>query len=278
MLLFLFLLLRRLLLCLLSPPLATLSHWPVHVTELTGGISTSSSLFASSSLSSWSVILGGGSSSRCGAISGLAGSGTANGLTAASSTGTTFSTDAEIWSMFFLWMRSSREGRDVRRGRRPSMKWCRRGQAVQFISTRANANDVGQSSNPTPSTCHHQQPNSRAASLHHMLSRFVNQNYLTDHCIFIVCFTMPLDAMSSQSDHPTSSHRALNKTIFILKRHPLRYLQVLTQNDPSLCLFMLLSLTSHAERSTDTSRTTYRILLTNCSSVRRIGKTIHIFK
>jgi hypothetical protein len=223
MLLFLLLLLRRLLLCLLSPPLATLSHWPAHVTELTGGISTSSSLFASSSLSSWSVILGGGSSSRCGAISGLAGSGTANGLTAASSTGTTFSTDAEIWSMFFLWMRSSREGRDVRRGRRPSMKWCRRGQAVQSISTRANANDVGQSSNPTPSTCHHRQPNSRTASLQSHVISLVNQNYLTHHCTFMLCFKVLLDAMPSQFDHATSSHRcALNKTILILKRRPLR--------------------------------------------------------
>jgi hypothetical protein len=37
------------------------------------------------------------------------------------SVGTARSTDAEIWSMFFFWMRSSKERRLFKRGRRPSM-------------------------------------------------------------------------------------------------------------------------------------------------------------
>lgn len=63
---------------------------------------------------------GGGwlSSSSCGDISGLWGSGTRVGSTS-EITGMR-SSEVEIWSMFFFWMRSKSEGLERRRGRRPT--------------------------------------------------------------------------------------------------------------------------------------------------------------
>jgi hypothetical protein len=100
-----------------TPPLA--KPCLGYQSKLTGGIFAVSS---SVSLPRCSVMRGGGSCGRlatsCGDISGLAGSGTCWGST---SVGTARSTDAEIWSMFFFWMRSSKERRLFKRGRRPSM-------------------------------------------------------------------------------------------------------------------------------------------------------------
>jgi hypothetical protein len=150
-------------------------------TKLTGaifadstGIGAASSSLGSSSLSSCSVMRGGGScgGSRCGDSSGLAGSGMRCGVTSASSTDVACSTDAEISSMFFLWIRSSREGRVWRRGRRPSMQ-CR------LKSSRRGSSSTSLSVGALTRSC--------TSTPHHHGTCWASITYFTDHGSDLVC-------------------------------------------------------------------------------------------
>jgi hypothetical protein len=72
-----------------------------------------------SSRSSFNAMGGGGdslTSSRCGVIGGLLGSGTVRGSTSSSNRLLLFEKD-EMYEIFFFWIRSRREGRLLRRGR-----------------------------------------------------------------------------------------------------------------------------------------------------------------
>lgn len=87
--------------------------------KLTGPIFTTVTALRSSLLSSFNAMGGGGSSltsSRCGVIGGLLGSGTLRGSTS-SSNRLVLLEKVEIYEMFFFWIRSRREGRLFRRGR-----------------------------------------------------------------------------------------------------------------------------------------------------------------
>lgn len=114
-------LLLLLLLCFLHPADQLQARYlRVCLPLLTGGIFSGVVSSSSGSLASCRVIRGGGgwlASSGWGDSCGLWGSGTRVGSTSRAGMR---SKEIEIWSMFFLWIRSYREGRLLSRGRRPT--------------------------------------------------------------------------------------------------------------------------------------------------------------
>jgi hypothetical protein len=99
-------------------PLAACAGPTLRLVRLTGPIFAIGVSLRSLLLSSFNAMGGGGSltSSRCGVIGGLLGSGTLRGSTS-SSNRLLLLEKVEIYEMFFFWIRSRREGRLVRRGR-----------------------------------------------------------------------------------------------------------------------------------------------------------------